>query len=418
MAPQNPLSEASNATVDVESAGFLRQMAALVPGIIYVFNHQSMSNEYSNRSIAELLDFTPEEIKAMGDELFATIIHPDDFDHLADHIGSLQDLKEGARAVCEYRAIRRDGKAVWLRSIDTVFTRAPDGGVLRHIGIAFDITAEKTAELRLRELNAELEQHVSDRTSQLTMMNDDLEARVDARTSELRTANKELEQLSYIAAHDLKAPIQNMSSLTDMLEEDRGSLLPEHLETVGWMQRVCDQATRKLDALVAVAQANALTPDPFVPVSLPACFERVVAAHRSRIKETGAVLSTDFEASTVCFLQEELEEMLDALVSNALKYRARDRVLRIDVRSFQSTDGVTLTVADNGVGFDMERDTEKVFGLFQSAHAQPAGAGVSLYKINRILKQTGGAIEAMSEKGVGTTFSLRLAGMPTGARPA
>ena len=49
-----------------------------------------------------------------------------------------------------------------LRSIETVFTRAADGGVLRHIGIAFDITAEKTAEANLHEVNAALKQQLVD----------------------------------------------------------------------------------------------------------------------------------------------------------------------------------------------------------------------------------------------------------------
>lgn len=86
---------ASSTPVDVESIAFLSQMAELVPGIIYVFNHQSMSNEYSNRSIAQMLGYSPEEIKAMGEDLLPTIVHPDDFDRLAEHVGSLQELGPG-----------------------------------------------------------------------------------------------------------------------------------------------------------------------------------------------------------------------------------------------------------------------------------------------------------------------------------
>ncbi|MGA9432697.1 MAG: hypothetical protein WBV62_00500, partial [Roseobacter sp.] len=58
----------------------------------------------------------PGEVKAMGDNLLPTNIHP-------------------------------GGREVWLRSVDTVFSSAPDGTVMRHIGIAFNITLEKTAEL-------------------------------------------------------------------------------------------------------------------------------------------------------------------------------------------------------------------------------------------------------------------------------
>ncbi|AVL54569.1 hypothetical protein CEP88_19565 [Roseobacter denitrificans] len=87
----------------------------------------------------------------------------DDFDRIAGHVAELQHLADHEQAVWEYRAIARDGHEVWLRSIETVFTRAADGGVLRHIGVAFDITAEKNAEAVLRQANASLTQQLADR---------------------------------------------------------------------------------------------------------------------------------------------------------------------------------------------------------------------------------------------------------------
>ncbi|GIT85037.1 MULTISPECIES: PAS domain-containing protein [Roseobacter] len=159
---QIPWQYESSSVIDADSVTFLRQIVALVPGIIYVFNHETMSNEYSNRSIAELLGYSPEDIKAMGDDLLPTIIHDDDFDRIAGNVAEMQDLADHEQAVWEYRAIARDGHEVWLRSIETVFTRAADGGVLRHIGIAFDITAEKTAEANLHEVNAALKQQLVD----------------------------------------------------------------------------------------------------------------------------------------------------------------------------------------------------------------------------------------------------------------
>ena len=150
----------TSSTIDTDSLAFLAQVVALVPGIIYVFNHDTMSNEYANRSIAEMLGYSPQEIIDMGDNLLPTIIHDDDFDLIAGHVADLQDLADHEQAVWEYRAIARDGHQVWLRSIETVFTRAADGGVLRHIGIAFDITAEKNAEAQLRAANVALKKQL------------------------------------------------------------------------------------------------------------------------------------------------------------------------------------------------------------------------------------------------------------------
>lgn len=411
-----PIQAENYAPVDVESLEFLSKMAALVPGIIYVFNHQTMSNEYANRSIAELLGYGPDEIKSMGDELLPTIVHPDDFDLLANHVAALQLLATGDQAVLEYRAVRRDGREVWLRSIETVFSRAADGGVLRHIGIALDITAEKTAEIRLRKLNAELEARVLQRTRELEALNNELEARVEARTKELRNANKELEQLGYIATHDLKVPINNMSSLTHMLSEGHDPLPPEHEETLQWMRDVCRQASEKLEALVCVAQANSFPVEPFRPVDLAAVTERVLTNLHYQIAEARAIVKTEFSQEHVHFLPLEVENILQAVLSNAIKYRCPDRRLRILLRAHGDSDMTYLTVADNGTGLDLAQDEEKVFALFQRAHVTPEGAGVALYTIRRIMSRIGGSIDVESEAGSGSTFTLRFpqAGLQAG----
>lgn len=141
--PQQSAECEYSSDVNPDSVTFLTEMIALVPAVIYVFNHQTMSNEYSNRSVGELLGYGPDEIKAMGEDLLPKIVHPDDFDALAAHVGSLQNLPTGEQSVWDYRAIRSDGRVVWLRSIEVVFARSVDGSVLRHLGVAFDITADK-----------------------------------------------------------------------------------------------------------------------------------------------------------------------------------------------------------------------------------------------------------------------------------
>lgn len=392
--------------VDLKSVAFLSQMVSLVPGIIYVFNHQTMSNEYANRSIAELLGYGPEEVKAMGENLLPTIVHPDDFSRLAEHVGSLQYLGAGEQAIWEYRALHRDGREVWLRSIEAVFTRAADGSVMRHIGIAFDITVEKTAELEMRKLNAELEERVRARTQELKDLNAELEERVQSRTRELTCINRELEQLGYVAAHDLKVPVNNMASLTHMLEDVAGTQSQEHAETLGWMREACDQAAQKLEALVVVAQANAMPDKPFVDVDIAEVIERIRVNLHYAMQDNKAVLRTDLTHATVRFLPQEVENILQALVSNALKYHAPDRPLRITLRCVRKNNGVVVTVSDNGQGLDLPRDFDKVFGLFQRAHVQPSGAGVALYTIRRIMERIGGTIDVESRLGEGSDFKL------------
>lgn len=403
--------------VDAESLDFLRHMAGLVPGIIYVFNRQTMSNAYSNRSIAELLGYAPEEVQRMGDAFLPTVMHPEDLSRLGAHFAALERLAMGERVAFEYRAKAKDGRQVWLRSLEAVFDRSPDGSVLHHIGIAVDITAQKQAEAQLQRTNAELEERVWQRTQELKRLNDELEERVRQRTAELERTNRDLEQLTLVATHDLKVPVNNMTSLTHMLEEAVPLLPSEHVETLGWMREVCQQASEKLEALICVAQAHSSAIAPFTEVSLAAVTDRVLLNLHFQSSDAKAVIRRDFAVPSVDFLPLELETILQALVGNAIKYRVAGRRPRIDIRSRAEAGAVLISVQDNGSGLDLPRDAAKVFGLFQRAHSTPGGAGVALYAIRRLLERSGGSIEVAGEPGVGSTFTVRLPKATADARP-
>ncbi|MBD3663771.1 sensor histidine kinase [Sulfitobacter aestuariivivens] len=392
---------------------FLRQMINLTPGILYIFNHQSQSNEYANRSIAELLGYSQNTIREMGDALLGQVIHPDDVVPLSDHFTGLGKLPDGETSSFEYRAITRQGTTVWLRSYDAVFDRMPDGEVLRHIGVANDITLEKEASFALTQSNAELEQRVKDRTRELAALAGDLEDRVAARTRELVETNEELEQMTYIATHDLKMPISNICRLAEMLLETRDDLDEEAADLVDLMKRASDQALYKVDALVEVARARSDDAPNHEIIE----FEQALCATRellqNEIAAHNAEVVADFSAAPQVFYGlKEVESIFDNLVGNALKYRRTEVPPRVSLRSWIEAGRVHLCVSDNGTGLTLPEDEEKVFGLFRRAHKFPEGNGVALHTIRKRLLRSGGGIDLSSQLGKGTTFTATF---PIGA---
>ncbi|WP_262386587.1 Adaptive-response sensory-kinase SasA [Roseobacter fucihabitans] len=400
------------ALVDESSLAFWSRMSELVPGIIYIFNHETMCNEYSNCTIAEFLGYTPEEVLAMGDAVLPTLVHHDDHERLFNYLGSLRSLPIGAESAFEYRMNSKLGNEVWMRSVDTVFETAPDGSVLRHIGVAVDITSQKRNENRLLEANETLEAQVRARTAELQALNEELETRVAQRTAELVETNRDLKQLTFVATHDLRVPVNNMTSLTHMLLEAEEALPPEHAETLTWMHDVCRQANDKLDALICVAQAHSAELSEFEAIDIANVADRVLVNLHFQVAQSKSVIRFDLEVKTVWFVPRELENILQSMIGNAIKYRAAERRPRIILRSRVYDNEVEVSIIDNGTGLDLARDEAKVFGLFKRAHATPEGAGVSLYAIRRILERIGGSIAVASEPGKGSCFSFRL---PIGA---
>ncbi|GFE48712.1 hypothetical protein So717_04650 [Roseobacter cerasinus] len=394
--------------VDEKSAAFLSRVVGLVPGIIYVFNHKTMSNEYSNRSMAELLGYSPQQLVEMGDTVIERCVHEEDLPGLVTYFASMDALPDGAYVSHEYRVYAKDGSILWLRSIDTAFERAADGSVLRHIGVASDITAQKEAEAELHRINAELEQRIQARTQELEMLNRELASNMATRTAELEKAQRDLEELTYAATHDLRVPVNNMTSLTHMLSEVESLLPVEHAETLGWMREVSQQASDKLDALICVAQAGLSAPGDFKEVDLAEATEQALVNLHFQIADARAVIKTEFMHPSVWFMPQEMENILQSMIGNAIRYHKPGRRPRLRILSRKCDDEVEISLQDNGSGLDLQRDRDKVFGLFKRAHTTPDGAGVSLYSIRRLLERAGGSIDVASTPGAGSCFSIRL----------
>ena len=378
--------EPLNPQLDVfDTAEFFEQIVALVPGIIYVFNHQKQVNEFSNHSIATLLGYSSAEIINMDEMVLPSIIHADDLPLIATHFAVLQTLGDGETADVEYRGIARDGSIVWLRSRDAVFQRAVNGSVLRHIGVANDVTEQISKSEKLANMNAELER----------------------RTRQLEQTNDELEQLAYIATHDLKSPVSNLSHLVQMLQDDLGTTTPQIKETIDWMHTSCRQANSKLEALVRVAQARSGDVGPPEEVDLAEATESVCDALMHEIKLSQADIQTDYSQAThLTFPRFEVTCMLENLIGNAIKYAHKDRAPKIHGHSAVDGGAIQIKVRDNGRGIALPRDAEKVFGLFKRAHVTPEGSGVALYTIRKMLQRCGGAITVDSVEGAWTEFTL------------
>lgn len=127
-------------------------VARTVPDILYIFDAAKNRNAYTNRELTAVLGYTPAEVRAMGDAVIATLMHPDDAGRMPAYVAERDALPFGAFAEVEYRMRHRDGTWRWLHSRETVLERRQDGAVRRVFGVAQDITARVEAGERLRLL--------------------------------------------------------------------------------------------------------------------------------------------------------------------------------------------------------------------------------------------------------------------------
>jgi PAS domain S-box-containing protein len=176
------VTEARRAQEEIErNRQLLQRVVSASPGILYVFDAQEHRNAFLGGDIDRVLGYSPEDVRAMGGEVLARLVHPDDIPHVMNHVGAMVDLEDGEVTTVEYRMKHASGHYQCLRSKETVFSRTPDGRVSRVLGVAIDISDLKAAQDQAIEVNERLQSVLTsvsdcyltlDRTYRVTDMNE------------------------------------------------------------------------------------------------------------------------------------------------------------------------------------------------------------------------------------------------------
>lgn len=135
-----------------EAQSLLQKVLNFNPNGIYIYDLVEHRYDYANLKIVDFLGYTPEQVKAMGSELFVRTLHPDDVQTVAIHHARFANAPDNATFDVEYRMKHSSGEWRWLRNRDTLFTRTKEGTGKQILGSCEDITASRENELRYRLL--------------------------------------------------------------------------------------------------------------------------------------------------------------------------------------------------------------------------------------------------------------------------
>ncbi|MEM7297527.1 MAG: HAMP domain-containing sensor histidine kinase, partial [Bacteroidota bacterium] len=218
--------------------------------------------------------------------------------------------------------------------------------------------------------------------------------------------NQRLKDFSYITSHNFRSSVANLMGLITILEDDRGNdeFFYMMKDTALKLNMAIDSINDLLNFEKDIASLEK------TDCNLLEIISDILILNKKTAREKNISFELDVpKGLTIKVLPAYLQSVLLNLITNAMKYGITADKRNIYISAEKKEDVVLLTVADDGVGIDLERYGEKLFQLGSRFHAgMDSGHGMGLYITKQQIEAIGGRIEVESEVNKGTKFKVYL----------
>lgn len=319
-----------------------------------------------------LYDVHKDEFKGVF-EAWEAAVHPDDIEkanlEVQNAIKGLSELNT------EFRIIKRDGSISFIHAEAKVINDEK-GVPVRMIGANNDVT-------RLKKKDEQLS-HLLEVT---------------------KKQNQRLMNFTNIVSHNLRSNSSNISMLSGMLD----TMLPLHnqrtfIEMIKTSSAILDQTIVDLNEVVKI---QATDTSALKPVSILKVLNHVMDGINGILLEAGAQIDIDIDKGlSVQGIEAYLQSIFHNLFTNSIKYRDPTRTPKISITNKYDTDKVIIFFQDNGIGIDLNKNGNKIFGMYKTFHSNTDAKGIGLFITKNHVEAMNGDISVSSSLGEGTTFHL------------
>lgn len=242
-----------------------------------------------------------------------------------------------------------------------------------------------------------------DITHEITLRNERIKELI-----KLKNNNEELIRLNYTTSHDLRAPINNLLSLFDLLDYDQ--IKDEGTnELLGYMKVSAEGVKNSLENYLDLVKNIDQTIDNVKEVYFEKILCKITNTVSSLLTRSKTKIKSNFgNCQSVFFNEAYMESIFLNLITNSVKYARPGIPPVIHIHSEQQEDHSALFFSDEGLGFDMEKYGDKVFGLNERFNTAEDGKGVGLYLVQNQIKSLGGSITLQSEPNKGAKFHIKF----------
>ena len=224
--------------------------------------------------------------------------------------------------------------------------------------------------------------------------------------AKLKSVNEDLVRLNYTTSHDLRAPINNLITLFDILDY---SVIKDEatLQILHYMEVSAKGVKASLESYLSLIDNASKGLHSLTEVF----FDTILAKTRSTLSAIlqGSQTQIDFDFSnceSAYFDNAYMESIFLNLMTNSIKYTIPGTPPKVEIKTEIREGKKVLLFKDYGQGFDLDKNGDKIFGLNERFNDTQEGKGVGLYLIQNQINSLGGNISVQSEPNKGATFSI------------
>ncbi|MGI0481844.1 ATP-binding protein [Geminocystis sp. CENA526] len=228
----------------------------------------------------------------------------------------------------------------------------------------------------------------------------------------LSLSNQELENYAHIVSHDLKQPLQTILASSHLILHIEKNLEEKSQKLLNFILSSSQQMNKLIDSLLSYAQVNQKSIEKEI-VDVELIFKQIFDSLDKQIQDSQAMIELKIDEKNkplkVLYNAIHLSQILQNLISNAIKYIPFDRTPQIKINIEKKEDNWLFMIKDNGIGIKAENH-HKIFQMLERVNTEKkySGTGIGLAICQKIIETNGGKIWVESSENIGSTFYFTI----------
>lgn len=286
----------------------------------------------------------------------------------------VHNAKKGIAETKEWTYQRKNGSTFPV--ILSITAIKQNDTIIGFLGIATDVTKMKQAEVEM-----------------LTLL------------KIAESQNERLKNFAYIVSHNLRSHSGGISTLIDLIENE----FPEFSATdfFDYLKKSSINLSETIKHLTEVVQINLSAQEKLETILLKPVVENNISSLISLAKTQNVnIINEVDETISIKGIPAYLDSIVMNFITNAIKYKSKDRDSYLIIRTEKTEKYTILLFIDNGLGIDLNKHKNNLFGMYKTFHNHSDSKGIGLFITKNQIESMSGKIEVESEINIGTTFKI------------